>query len=256
MKIIAVDDEIFALRRLEKLIKEAEETAEVFSTQYADKALEYARKEKINVAFLDIQMMDMDGIELAKRLKRIQPECNVVFVTGFSEYALEAYQLDASGYLMKPATVEDVRHQLHNLRYAPMTLGKPIRVQCFGNFQIYIHDEPVKFKYDKTRELLAYLVDRHGTMCTNKQIMAALWEDDNHASYLRMMLKDLIDTFKNAGFDTFVIKQRGKVGLDVSQMDCDYYDWEQGLARGINAYQGEYMAQYTWAEYTNGTLGG
>ena len=86
----------------------------------------------------------MNGLELAKRLKDQHGETNIVFVTGYSEYAIDAFDLHASGYLLKPATVEKVQDAMENLRIPPETIGrgKRVRIQCFGNFEIFVDGVP------------------------------------------------------------------------------------------------------------------
>lgn len=73
-------------------------------------------KESFDVAFLDIEMPGMSGIELAKKLKDIKPYLNIIFVTAYTDYALEVHSLYVSGYLLKPIKKEDVVTALDNLR--------------------------------------------------------------------------------------------------------------------------------------------
>ena len=103
---------------------------------------------------------------------------------------------------------------------------------------------PVKFKYEKTRELLAFLVDR-GTLCTNGEIMAALWDKTISGSYLRMLRKDLTDTFQKAGCGDVIMQKRGSLAIVPERVSCDYYDWARGEPQACNAYRGEYMTQYS-----------
>lgn len=254
MKILAVDDKKLPLEALEEAIKKAEPTAEVFGFRSAVEALDFAAGTPCEVAFLDIHMRDMDGIVLAKKLKLMNPKLNIIFATGYSEYAPDALDLHCSGYLMKPITPEKVRRELDDLRYPiRQKAQKRVYFQTFGNFEVFLDGVPVKFKYDKTKELLAYLVDR-GTLCTNGEIMSVLWEEDVSDSYLRMLRKDLTDTFREAGCMDILILKRGSLAVAAEKVSCDYYDWKQGKSQAINAYRGEYMNQYSWSEFTHGAL--
>ena len=153
---------------------------------------------------------------------------------------------------MKPITAEKVKRELDNLR-RPVPEEKRIQVQCFGNFEVYLDGIPLEFKYHKTKELLAYLVDRKGALCTNGEIIAKLFGDDNHNAYLRSLRKDLLDTLETAGCTDIITQQRGRLGIDPAAIRCDYYDWCDGKKMG-NPYLEEYMAQYSWSEYTNAAL--
>ena len=163
MIIYAIDDEENALEYIVRKIKAAEKDADVRPFNSSTEALEAAKETPFDVAFMDIQMPGVNGIELAKKFKKLNPKANLIFVTGYSEYTMDAFSVDASGYLLKPATKDQVRHALDNLRYPLLVAGGPkVCAQCFGNFEIYIDNVPCTFKYVKTKELLAYLIDRRG----------------------------------------------------------------------------------------------
>lgn len=254
MKILAVDDKKLPLEALEEAIQKAEPAAEIFGFRSAAEALDFAAGTSCDAAFLDIHMRDMDGIVLAKKLKLMNPKLNIIFATGYSEYATDALELHCSGYLMKPITPEKVRRELDDLRYPiRQEAQKRVYFQTFGNFEVFVDGIPVKFKYEKTRELLAYLVDR-GTFCTNGEIMSVLWEENVSDSYLRMLRKDLTDTFQKAGCGGILMQKRGSIAIVPELVACDYYDWKRGEPQALNAYRGEYMTQYSWSEITHGAL--
>lgn len=217
MKYLVLDDEILAAEYLAALICEVDEKAEVVTEINPLKSLELA-EQQFHVCFIDIQMPGLNGIEFANKLKKLYPKTNFIFVTGYSDYMGEAFKVDASDYIMKPANVEQIRHALENLRYSvPEGLGeeekKRIQITCFGNFDILIDGKPVKFKFDKTKELLAYLVHRKGARCTSKEIIVNLWEEEGHDSYYRMLKKDLQDVLNNLGCGKIIYSERGQIGL-------------------------------------------
>ena len=119
MRSIIVDDRQLAGNALLQTIQEIDPGGDHLGLLSSTDALEIAKSRSFDVAFLDIEMPDMNGLLLAKSLKELQPELNIVFVTGHVEYAFDAHQLFASGYLIKPASTEDVVHVLNNLRHPP-----------------------------------------------------------------------------------------------------------------------------------------
>lgn len=255
MKILAIDDEKIALEGLVDAIKKAEPSAEIYSFKRASEALDFYRDHICEVVFLDVQMRNMSGIELAKEMKLINPEVNIIFATGYGDYREDAFDMHASGYVLKPITEKKIRKELDCLRYpVARAAQKRIQICTFGNFELYIDKNPVHFKYDKTKEMLAYLVDRNGAYCKNAEIMAVLWQDKTHASYLSNMKKDLMDTLGKLGCREVIESTRGNLRICTEQVECDYFDWCQGKIYAINRYRGEYMAQYSWAEFTNGEL--
>lgn len=252
MIVLLADDERLALENLNKAVREAAPRAEVHAFRWYEDALEFAQKIPVDVAFLDVEMPGMSGVELARRLKLLHPEVNIIFVTGFGQYRDAAFALHASGYLIKPVTPEKVRAELADLR-RPVKKGKRVRAQTFGNFEVFIDGEPAPFKYKRTKELLAYLIDRRGALCTVGEMVGVLFEDSTgHEAYFKSLRRDLLDTLDAAGCAAVIAQQWGKLGVVPAQIDCDYFDYLTG--RGMALYQGEYMSQYSWAEYTNSTL--
>ena len=253
MKIIAVDDERIALEGLLDVISEAAPDAQLSGFEYPEDALSFVDANDCNIAFLDVEMAEMSGVELAEQLKLRNPDINIIFATGFEEYRKEAYELHASGYLTKPITAEKVKKELSDLR-RPIPKRRRMRVQTFGNFEVYIDGLPMAFKYSKTKELLAYLVDRKGALCTSGELQAVIFEDDGgHESYMKSLRRDLLETLETVGCGNVIAQQRGKLGVVPDNLDCDYYDWCEGKRMGIS-WHGEYMAQYSWAEYTAAML--
>lgn len=260
VKYLVLDDEIIAAEYLAALIYEVDEKAEVITANNPVQSLEIARQQQFHVCFIDIQMPGLNGIEFANKLKKLYLKTNFIFVTGYSDYMGEAFRLDASDYIMKPANVKEIRHALENLRYSSQEnlVGKEkqrIQIICFGNFEILIDGKPVKFKFDKTKELLAYLVHRKGTRCTSKEVIATLWEEDGHDSYYRMLKKDLQDVLKQLGCGEIIYSERGQIGLSCLEcIQCDYFKWVENSVEGRKLYLGEYMAQYSWAEEVNALI--
>ncbi|MGM9644964.1 MAG: response regulator [Eubacteriales bacterium] len=259
MNIIAVDDEKLALETLVDSVSKATHEADIHGFRKPEEALEYVRQNGCEIAFLDIKMRGMTGLELARRLKDIKGDINIIFVTGYSEYSLDAFRLYASDYLLKPATPDAVSRALEHLRVPIIpSQTKKIRFQCFGNFEAYVDGRPLVFRRAKTKELLAYLVDRMGASATMGELMAVIWEDgedtSSRQSNLRNLIADLKNVFSDAGAGNIILKNRNSIALDCESVDCDYYDFLRHIPYAVNSYHGEYMMQYSWAEITTASL--
>ena len=257
MRILAVDDEKLMLERLVRCITEAVPQAEVVSFQKATECLAYAMKEQVDVAFLDIRMRMMDGMELARQIKLLQPKINIIFTTGYSDYIYDAVsEIRCSGYVLKPVTTEQIRRELDNLRHPiEQQSGAKVHMQCFGNFEVFVDGKVLPLKPEKMKELLDYLVDRKGALCSNSELLTVLWEDGgDHYDYLKKCKKSLVAALDEAGCKDVLVSKRGSIGVDKDAFSCDYYDWIEGKPSGINAYQGQYMTQYSWGEITNASL--
>ena len=191
----------------------------------------------------------ISGINLAKKLKKINPLVNIIFVTAFDNYALDAYKLHASGYVLKPVSVEKIKKELDGLRYTlEIKPTKLLQVKCFGNFEVFKDGTPIKFKYQKSKELFAYLVDREGASSNINELNAVLWEED-HKSYLRNLIADVQETLKASGVEDVFIKRHNECFIDPNKIDCDAYEYKNGNPNAIRMYRGEYMIQYEWAMF-------
>ncbi len=255
LRILVTDDEPIILQGTAKVIQKCEPEAEVVACPGPMEALEKAKEGVFSIAFLDIEMPGMTGIELAKHLKKLQPDINIIFATSYSQYAEEAFGLHASGYITKPLNVAKVTNELENLRFPVKDVQKGLRIQTFGNFEVFYDEKPLRFKYSKTKELLAYLVDRNCAIVANNELLSTLWDDDeDRTSYLKQLRKDLVDTLSSVGADDIISVMRGGLGIIPSNLRCDFFEYLAGTPQGINAYRGEYMQQYSWAEVTHGSL--
>lgn len=247
MKILAVDDEKLMLDALTGSIHEAAPGAEVVSFRRGSDALAYARENPIDVAFLDIRMRGMDGLELGRQLLSIYPEMNLIFCTSFDEYVSEAFRrIRCNGYITKPVDAEQIAQELAHLRVPLQTQQKKrVHFQCLGRFEAFVDGEPLKFENAKTKEFLALLVNACGGICGNQEMIAYLWEDDaRHDSYFKKIRKDLIDTMEECSCGEVLCRQRGGMGINVDKVSCDYYQWKK---QNPGKKPEEYMTQYSWA---------
>lgn len=246
MNILIVDDEKIVLNEEVAVIKNVVKDATINAFNKPSEAIAYAEKNKIDVAFLDINMRVINGIAIAQQLQEMYPKINIIFCTGYKEFSMDAHELYCSGYLLKPIEEEKVEKALDNLRY-PVEDKKRLSIICFGNFSAFIDNEPIKFKYKKTNELLAYLVDRNGADCTTREIMATIFEDEDKTSYYDNLRVDLLMTLKLKGLSNIIRQNRGTLGIDRKEVFCDYFDYLDGKNK---VFRGEYMSQYSFGEVT------
>ena len=259
MKVFAIDDEIAMLSELHQSIQEACPEAEIHDFQFAAEALKAITEGGMipDVVFSDIELPGINGLELAVRIKQLAPMAKIIFVTGYSQYALEAYRQHINGYVLKPIDAEQIRQELDYLMEPYRQAPEKLQVRCFGNFEMYWHGKPVSFGRKLTKELLAFLIDRN-SICSSEEICDALWEGDTDTkackTRLRSLLYDLKGTLSKIGINNIVIRRRDAIGIDSTMLDCDYYRFLKGDIQAINVFHGEYMKQYSWAEATLGNI--
>lgn len=260
MMIFAIDDEPKALRVLCRCVEEAAPGSGIRAFDRAADALDAIGDEGLfpDIVFCDIEMPGLSGLEFAVALKKASPDTRVVFVTAFSQYAVDAFQVRAQGYIMKPLTTTLVRRELDELPAEPKPAPNRLKVQCFGYFEVFWRGEPLRFARRRTKELLAYLVDRRGAFCAMEDVISALWGDvddmKNAKHRVRNYISDLRETLKDIDMEDVLIRRTNNIAIRTELLDCDYYRMLEGDMAAVNAYRGEYMTNYSWAELTAGNL--
>jgi two-component SAPR family response regulator len=252
MRVLAVEDEVILLGQLTNRIREALPDAEIVAFDNADDAFAVLSEGAIDVAFLDIMIGYMTGVDLAKRIKAVYPHCDIVFCTGYGDYATQAFELGASDYLMKPVTAEKIEHALSQLRHTPVYTGtkQGLYIQCFGDFEVYFDGEPVASFTKRSKELLAYLVNKEGIICTTSEISNVIFRGSSD-SYLRVAKRDLKRKLYDMGQEDVLVCGWGVMGINRKAVRCDYFEYLDGKPGALNLYKGAYMSQYEWAKGKN-----
>ena len=261
MNILLIDDEMTALKDLEIVVRRVVPDAKIVTSNSVEDALKCFRKKRFEVVFADVAMPKKNGLELSKELMRLRPMTNVIIVTAYQQYALDALRIFVSGYILKPAMEDEVKAVLANLRFPPIEERKGLYVQCFGNFEVFFDGEVVKFSRSQAKEVFAYLIDRKGAAATGSELRAVIWGDDasdsaRQVNYLSQIVRDLRLTLENYGLGDLFIQHRNAYSVRADRIPCDYYQALQQNSAILSGFEGEYMSQYSWAENRVGVLMG
>ena len=256
MRVMIVDDERMAAEELYDICTSHRLIDEAVSFDNPADALVYiAQNTDIDIAFLDIEMPVMTGLELARRINTINNDTKIVFVTGFKEYAYDAYKVNAIGYILKPYDDEAVYNEIEKAeRMSSVVSKKEVTVKTFGYFDIFVNNKPVYFSSAKAKEFMAFLVDRQGGAVSTEQAVSALWHDREYdetvQSLFRKMLKSLRASLSDAGISDIFIDVRNQRSIDVSKFTCDYYKFIENPRENLDSFHGEYMEGYGFAKPT------
>lgn len=257
MQVIYVDDEMPALENFRYTAAKIKQIGSLQLFSRGVDAIEYVKSHTVDVAFLDMEMPGIHGLGLALRLRELSPNLRVVFVTAYSQYALDAWKVNANGYVMKPYSVSDIQNELEKCVLRPLPSQK-IVINTIPGLSITVDGKIVHISGDKTRELLALLVDQADRGITVREGISYLWperyEDNSTKSLFRMTYKRLADALSAEGIGHILISSDKRRYLRTEEVDCDLYRILSGDDQAAALYNGLYLQEYEWAEERNGQL--
>lgn len=232
MKIAAVDDEFHVLERFERMVSKIPELELCGLFETGQQLFTYLENHSLDVVFLDIEMPGVNGLQLSERIQSLNEDIDIIFVTAFNQYAVEAFELEAVDYIMKPLTEERLGKTLSRLLKTnrnTVRKGKPF-IQCFGAFEVFIDGKALTWKSSKAKEILAFLVYKCGVPVSWEKIANAVWPEFNaersqtnfHATtyLLRKRLSE-------SGLSHIFESTRGNYRIVADKVDCDAYRLEE-----------------------------
>ncbi len=212
-----------------------------------DEALSYARSNYVDVAFLDIVMPLINGIDFAKKLIQINPNIKIVFITGYAQNIEEIKKAIGNNFFdfcYKPYDEETIKGIIVRLLSQKKT---DVSFITFPRFNMYVNGVLVDFERAKSKELLALLVDHHGEVVTMEEAITKLWIDKK-TDLAKRLYRDAVSRLriklKQYGVEHIVTFNRARSFLNLEGLTCDYWDY---LNNEENNFHGEYMRPYEWA---------
>lgn len=247
---VVVDDEFMALHTfLYYVIDKYDVEFKLFMKNPLD-CLDYVAKNDVQAAFLDINLINQNGIDIAKELVKINPNILIVFISGYvieKEKIREIFGKNLLGFCEKPYTEEELDKYIKKV--LDLQMQRTVMIQTFGSFNLFINDRPLKFYSSKSQELLALLVDRNGAIVTMGEAISELWPDyqlDKSKILYRDAVWKLRKLLNENGLSQLVEFNRASLHIHKIYA-CDYWDF---LAGHYELYNGEYMINYDWSVKT------
>ena len=250
MRAIIVDDEPLMIRKFVRLSEGIPDLEIVGKFEYAAEALTFANENSFETAFLDIALPGINGIELAKELRKIHPDVLIVFVSAYDEYVWDFNQIGGDYYILKPYNEETLKMAMERLRLLLTRQKKSIYIQTFGRFLVLKNGTPIPLT-GKAKEILALIVTKKGKEVSNEEIYSTIWEDRPYSNVNMTVyynaIRRLKATLKGAGAEELLISTKRGQMINTAIVDCDYYSWpEKGDSK--TDFNGEFLSEYSWGE--------
>ena len=187
-RVMLVEDEHHLLNYMKNMLIELEEFEVVGAYDSPEEALLKFPVLLPEVVFLDIEMPILNGIEVARRMLLIKNDIKIIFTTAYSNYSLDAFEVEAIDYLLKPIGMEDINRVIKRLsKYQTHAKEYPVKkvsdtsslpVRCFGRYEVRNKEgQIVKWPTKKTEEVFAYLLTHQQTHISKWSLVDMIWPD-------------------------------------------------------------------------------
>lgn len=252
MRAIIVDDEPIMIRAFLRMTEKIEDLSVIGEFMDAEEAVEYAETNPFEIAFLDIELPGINGIECAKLLRKKMPKVLIVFISAYDSYLRDCNQIGGDDYLLKPYKEETLEIMMEKMRLLAKRQKKKVHVKMFGRFVVTKDGTPIPLR-GKTKEILALILVKRGKEISNEEIYSTIWESREYSNVNMKVyynaLKRLKDNLKNFDLqEMFYSTPRGQIA-NIEMFDCDYYDWLDHNADKQDKFEGEFLTEYSWGEY-------
>lgn len=251
MVILAVDDEKIILEDLKYLLNGINSSFQVITASSALDAMEIVRNQVLDLVITDIHMPEVDGLQLAEFIKKKQPQCHVIVLTAYEQYAFDAWKLYLDGYLLKPIMKKQLVNVLDHLGLNIQPAQNHLKAVCFGEFKLFYNDQELTFARSKSEELMAILIKECGRYVSVDEICDILWgdsvEEKNKKTYCRQLVHNIRTTLSEYAAEDVLVHKRSFYAIDPQKIDCDYFDYLKNNPDDTG-YVGEFMSQYAWAK--------
>lgn len=240
IKAIVADDEWYNLEEISELIEKTGLMTVEKKYQNPLKVIEDVEDICPQVAFIDIEMPEMDGITLAEKLLEKQPSMIIVFITAWDKYAIQAFDVNAFDYILKPIkidrfnkTVQRIKNEIESKK----VYSKPaIKIKCFDRFETSIGGIPVKWMRAKAEELFAYLLMNYGSYIHKDEIIEELWSGyapDRALPILQTSVCKIRNIFSDVKHNIYIEYSGNSYCLYVKDAECDYFEFKEALKQYI-----------------------
>ena len=271
LKVIAVDDEYIALERLKRLLNDINyvELIGAWTDPQQVIAFLHTTEQKIDIAFLDIEMPQINGLQLAEEILLKDIQTDIVFITAYDQYAMDAFKVHAIDYLLKPMDTNDIKQCLHFIHQKKMAEKRENKIKIgihgFGGFQCRIGGEPpIIWRTKKAEELIALLLHYDQLKGLSKErIMGILWpnmEVKKASNNLYTNCYYIKNELEKHGINDFLLRDKDKYFIQISEAQVDFILFSQRLSfknytleelkEAANLYKGSYLKGkgYEWAQ--------
>ncbi len=243
MRVVLIDDEILVSDYLEKLLSEFNRVDVIGKFTNPLDALKFIQSGvKVDVVFLDVYLPEYSGLKLAKQLRQSNPDISTVFITDQDEYAVRAFEVQATDFIVKPVLKERLKKTIDRIHSKTITITTEhaLQITMFQKVTIVLSEDeivPMTFNTTKIQQLFLYLLHHRSKLVGKEQLIDLLWrdlEDKKAASQLYnaiYMIRKEVEPFND---HITIISRSGGYQLDFNNTLIDVEQFESSLSQLSN----------------------
>ena len=251
MNAIIVDDEPLMLRKFMRLSNGIRDLLVTGQFESAEQAILFSKRNLVDIAFIDIELPQVSGLELAKELRNIDPNILIVFITAHDKYVWDFNQIGGDYYILKPYNRDTLISTIERLRLLFVRRYKKLYVQMFGRFMVYKEGKPLAIT-GKAKEILALIMVKRGKEISNEEIYSTIWESRPYSNIEMTVYYNALRRLKNVlkynGLSELLVSTKRGQLINASMVDCDYYSWQDKRDDPRARFDGEFLSEYSWGE--------
>ena len=252
MRTIIVENEQMMIKRFVRMSEKIEDIDLVGRFEYAEDAVKYCTNNSVELAFLDMDMPTMSGVDLAVKLRQIRPDMVIVFVSAFEKYLWDFNHIGGDYYILKPFDIGILKMAMEKVRLIAKRQHKDLYIQTFGGFAVFKNGKSIPLR-GKTKEILALVLVRMGKEISNEEIYRTVWKSrarcgNSNMNVFHNALKRLREALKKAECEELLISSRYGQLINTDCFDCDYFKWQNKEIDYKEMTVSAFMPEYSWGE--------
>lgn len=229
INVILIDDERLAIENLKFHLKKYPELNVIDGFTEPEPFFECLESNEIHLIFMDIEMPGLNGLELAAKVLEKFPNVEIVFATAYNQYAVQAFELNAIDYILKPLSAKRIEQTIEKVKTKINVEPQENKVfiRTFGGFDIFINDKLVPFKYAKAKEVLAYLITKMGKsvgwMTIADEVWPDIYDDKKLMNNFHVASFSLRNFLNENGIGEIYDYSRNLYRIDPTKFECDLF---------------------------------
>jgi diguanylate cyclase (GGDEF)-like protein/PAS domain S-box-containing protein len=252
MKTIIIDENVFILEQFADKCADIKEIQLIGDFNSYSDSLNFIKNNNVELVFLADDLAEINSNILARRFKEIYPEIIIIFISQNIKFFKSQNNIN-NYYVLESNTPDEIESAVNRAIFLTKEIKNSIYIRTFGDFDIFIHNTPVKFENSNAKQFLAVIVDSLGEELKSREICNILFPDEseiNQLMYYNKALRELKFTLKKYNINDLICYSNKGCKINTKKLNCDLFMFLDGDLNAIRSFNNSYMNGYQWGKKT------